>query len=110
VAVGRAHPFARQRAFDSETLQIMGVALDCAWYALMVSGSALTASFRAEHTRDALASRIMEAARRGERDIERLRDDAVAYVRRELDLGPPRLPTARAPPLAPMGRTAGNPT
>jgi hypothetical protein len=109
VAVGRAHPFAHQRAFDSETLQIMGVALDCAWYALMVSGSALTASFRAEHTRDALAARIMEAARRGERDIERLRDDAVAYVRRELDLGSPRLPPVSAP-LPRIGSTVGNPT
>ena len=66
--MGRAHPFARQRAFDCETLQIMEVALACAWHALMVSGSTLTASFRAEHTRDAPASRIMprcaEAAER----------------------------------------------
>jgi hypothetical protein len=108
--VGRAHPFARQRAFDCETLQIMEVALACAWHALMVSGSTLTASFRAEHTRDAPASRIMDAARRGERDIERLRDDAVAHVQRELDLGVPHLPPGSAPPPLLIGSTVGNPT
>ena len=99
--MGNVHPFAGQRAFNPETLQIMGVALDCAWYRLMVGGSALTASFRAEHTRHALAMRIADAARLGERDIERLRDDAVAYVERELDPGPPRLPAKEARPTVP---------
>jgi hypothetical protein len=102
VVMGSVHPFARQRSFDSETMQIMGVALDCAWYRLMVSGSPLTASFRAEHTRDALASRIIAAARRGERDIERLRDDAVAHVEHELDLGPRVLPAERPVATAPV--------
>jgi hypothetical protein len=98
--VGNVHPFARQKSFDPETMQIMGVALDCAWYALMVSGSALTAPFRAEHTRDALAARIIAAARLGERDIERLRDDAVGHVERELDVGRRRLRAEEASSLA----------
>jgi hypothetical protein len=38
--VGNVHPFARVRSFDPGTLQIMGVALDSAWYKLLVSGSA----------------------------------------------------------------------
>jgi|SoiMethySBSTD1v2_1073268.scaffolds.fasta_scaffold01912_12 hypothetical protein len=71
----------RANAFDSETLQIMEVALACAWHALMVSGSTLTASFRAEHTRDALASRIMDAARRDTMPSR--------MSQRELDLGRP---------------------
>ena len=79
--MGTVHPFAGVRSFDPDTLQIMGVAIDRAWYQLMVSGSALAASWRAEHTREALASRIIASARMGERDVDRLRDDALAYVR-----------------------------
>ena len=78
--MGNVHPFHRVRSFDPDTLQIMGVALDCAWYKLLVSGSALTASWRAEHTREALASQIVASAQLGERDVERLCDVAVAHV------------------------------
>jgi hypothetical protein len=80
--VGDVQPFASARSsFDPDTLQIMGVALDCAWYKLLVSGSALTASWRAEHTREALALQIVASAQLGERDINRLSDDALAHVR-----------------------------
>jgi hypothetical protein len=79
--MGTIHPFDRVRSFDPDTLQIMGVALDSAWYNLMVSGSALAESWRAEHTRKALAARIIASAQMGEHDVERLRDDALAYVR-----------------------------
>jgi hypothetical protein len=41
---------------------------------------ALTASWRAEHTREALATQIVASARLGERDIDRLCDDALAHV------------------------------
>jgi hypothetical protein len=58
----------------------MGVALDSSWYQLMASGSALAASWRAEHTRETLASRIIGSALAGERDVNRLRDDALAHV------------------------------
>ena len=67
-------------AFDLDTLQIMSVALDCAWYKLLVSGSALTASWRAEHTREALALQIVASARLGERDVGRLCEDALAHA------------------------------
>jgi hypothetical protein len=43
--MGTIHPFGRVRSFDPDT-QIMGVALDSAWYNLMVSGSALAESWR----------------------------------------------------------------
>jgi hypothetical protein len=78
--MGTVHPFARVRSFDPEALQILGVALDCAWYKLLVFGSALTAPWRAEHTREALALQIVASAQLGERDIERLCDHAVAHV------------------------------
>jgi hypothetical protein len=91
--MGSVHPFARQRSFDPETLQVMGVALDCAWYQLMISGSALTASFRLEHTREALASCIITKAQLGERDVNRLRDYAVAHVKELLEVEPWGAPT-----------------
>ena len=72
--MGTVHPFAHVRSFDPDTLQIMGVALDCAWYKLLASGSALSASWRAEHTREALASQIVASAQLGERDLDRLCD------------------------------------
>jgi hypothetical protein len=78
--MGNVHPIARVRSFDPNTLQIMGIALDSAWYKLLVSGSALTASWRAEHTREALASQIVASAKLGERDVERLCDVALAHV------------------------------
>jgi hypothetical protein len=87
------HPFGRQKSFDPETLQVMGVALDCAWYQLMISGSALTASFRVEHTREALASCIITKAQLGERDVSRLRDYAVAHVRELLEVEPWKVST-----------------
>jgi hypothetical protein len=96
--VGNVHPFARVRSFDPNTLQIMGVALDSAWYKLLISGSALTASWRAEHTREALASQIVASAQLGERDVERLSDVALAHVQnlvvepRKASIGPLRDP------------------
>jgi hypothetical protein len=85
--MGSVHPFGRQ-SFDPETLQLMGVALDCSWYQLIISGSALTASFRVEHTREALTSCIIAKAQLGERDVNRLRDYAVAHVKELLEVEP----------------------
>jgi hypothetical protein len=90
--MGNAHPFASVRSsFDPDTLQIMGVAFDSAWYKLLVSGSALAASWRAEHTREAFASQIVASARLGERDVDRLCDDALAHVQ-NLVVEPTRAP------------------
>jgi hypothetical protein len=97
-SMGTVHPFIRVRSFDPNTLQILGVALDTAWYQLMVSGSALAASWRAEHTREALASRIIASALMGERDVDRLCKDALAHVE-SLIVEP------TAPPLAPLSRS-----
>jgi hypothetical protein len=102
--VGNVHPFAHVRSFDPDTLQIMGVALDCAWYKLLVSGSVLTASWRAEHAREALASQIEASARLGERDIERLCAVALAHVE-GLVVGPREASTG---PLGDSGMLRGN--
>jgi hypothetical protein len=60
----------------------MAVAFDSAWHRLASSGNALAAPWRAEHTREALASRIILSAQIDRLDMERLRDDALAHVDR----------------------------
>jgi hypothetical protein len=84
-----AFPFARRRAFDPETLRIMGSAFEAAWSELIASGSVLAAPFRAEHTRKTLALRIIARAQLGEREVASLRDHALADIKR-LVFNPPQ--------------------
>lgn len=72
------------RPFDPETARIMGLAFDTAWEKLLGAGGPLAASFNADATREALALRIVHMAQRGEHDLNRLRDDAVAFVQRRV--------------------------
>jgi hypothetical protein len=50
------------------------------WQKLLLSESALASSGYADATREALAMRIIDLATAGERDVNRLRDGAVAFV------------------------------
>jgi hypothetical protein len=59
-------PFLRDDAFDPEALRAMSMALDAVCRTLQVDGD--------QHAREVVAARIIELARRGERDPERLRD------------------------------------
>jgi hypothetical protein len=76
--MGSVHPSPQFQPFDAKTAEVMRLAFHTAWQALLVSGSDLVASFRAEATREALVLRIIELAQAGERDVVRLRDQAVA--------------------------------
>ena len=58
----------------------MGLAFDTAWQKLLVSGTPIASSPYASETREALAIHIVDLAKTGERDVNRLRDDAVAFV------------------------------
>ncbi len=58
----------------------MGLAFDSAWEELLMSSPSLASSAYADATREALAIHIIAIAQRGERDVNRLRDDAVAFV------------------------------
>jgi hypothetical protein len=64
----------------------MGLAFESAWQKLLVSGTHLASSAYADATREALAMHIIELAKRGERDADRLRDDAVVFVLHKLSL------------------------
>ncbi len=94
--------------FDPETAAVMGLAFDTARQVLLVTGSELVSSFRAEETREVLALRIITLAQLGERDVFRLHDDAIAHVRRLAD--EERRNAARAqrrPSSRELGRGAG---
>jgi hypothetical protein len=78
--MGTAHPFKQGQPFDPATCDAMGLAFNTAWQEVLASGTRLASSGYADATREALALHIIELAKRGERDVSRLRDDAVAFV------------------------------
>ena len=78
--MGTIHSFARLQPFDPITRDAMGLAFDTAWQEWLVSGTHLASSAYAATTRKALALHIVDLAQCGERDVNRLRDDAVAYA------------------------------
>jgi hypothetical protein len=65
--------------FDSETTHLLGQAFDAAWKRAEASG-ALSDESSTTITRIRLAKRIVELARRGERDHDRLVESALTHV------------------------------
>jgi hypothetical protein len=69
-------------AFDSEEVKILTDAFDQAWKAVEESGVCFASNTYKNATREVLALRIIEIAQLGERDPNRLRDDALLYLAR----------------------------
>jgi hypothetical protein len=69
-------------AFDSETTQLLGAAFEAAWEDVKTSGSALAEGAEAASTRELLAKRIIEIAKRGERNPDRLVEIALDHLAR----------------------------
>ena len=69
-------------AFDDNEVRILVDAFDQAWKAVQDSGSSVAPGAHWEATRELLALRIIEIAQLGERDPNRLRDDALLYLTR----------------------------
>jgi hypothetical protein len=67
-------------AFDSDTTTLLASAFDTAWDTVKKSGSPLAADDQAASTRELLARRIIAIGRKGERDPQRLVDDALAHL------------------------------
>ncbi len=67
-------------AFDSDTAALLASAFDTAWDTVKKSGSALAADDQAKSTREVLAKRVIEMGQQGERDRQRLVDDAIAHL------------------------------
>jgi hypothetical protein len=78
--MGKVLPFAEHKPFDPTIAEAMRTAFDSAWQRLMASGSTLASPSSADKTREALAMHIIDLAQRGEHDVNRLCDDAVAFV------------------------------
>jgi len=73
-------PFLRDKGFDPKAVAILGAAFDTAWDTIQKSGSPLAAGDQAAITRERLARRIIEMGQRGQRDHQRLVDDALAHL------------------------------
>jgi hypothetical protein len=64
-------------AFDPETVRVLADAFDAAWRSLETSGAPSATDRYAERARAILATSIIEAAKRGERNQKRLREEAL---------------------------------
>jgi hypothetical protein len=69
-------------AFDSEDTELLGAAFEAAWEKLNTAGSALAEGSEAALTRELLAKRIIEMAKRGERNPDRLVENALDHLAR----------------------------
>jgi hypothetical protein len=58
----------------------LGSAFEFAWQSLKSMASPLAEPSRADQTKEELALRIIATAKAGERDVNRLKEDAVAFV------------------------------
>ena len=65
-------------AFDIKTTMILASAFDAAWLSLQKSGGAVVSDPQISETRELLAKRIIEIAEHGERDRQRIVNDALA--------------------------------
>ena len=68
----------KSTAFNPEAATAMGDAFNAAWDSL--TGAADYCGGTAESAREVLAMRIIETAQAGERNVTRLRDDALAHL------------------------------
>jgi hypothetical protein len=67
-------------AFDSEDTEVLSAAFEAAWEKLNAAGGALAEGSEAALTRELLAKRIIELAKRGERDPDRLVESALDHL------------------------------
>ena len=73
--MGSIIPFVPRGIFDDDATKVMGEAFDAACRALHDTG-------QPDVVHEVMARRIVAAARKGERDVKRLRDAALAALAR----------------------------
>ncbi|HTZ03309.1 MAG TPA: hypothetical protein VMC05_13325 [Xanthobacteraceae bacterium] len=69
-----------EAAFEPEMIDFLVSVFESAWSKVEQSGSKLASPAYKRAAQEIIAKRIIEAAQRGERDPERLADDAVKYL------------------------------
>jgi hypothetical protein len=82
IASFSAQPTLADAAFDAEATQLLGSAFEAAWQAVKSSGNGLADEARAASIRECLARRVIEMGRRGERNHDRLVEDALLHLAR----------------------------
>lgn len=75
-------PLLVQSAFEPETIDSLVAVFEAAWRKVELSGSKLASPAYKRAAQEILAKRIIEMAQGGERDADRLADDAVNYLER----------------------------
>lgn len=75
-------PLLAQAAFEPETIDRLVAVFEAAWRKVELSGSKLASPAYQRAAQEILAKRIIEMAQRGERDPDRLADEAVNYLER----------------------------
>ena len=83
-------------AFDSEDTELLAAAFEAAWEKLNTAGSALAEGSEAALIRELLAKRIIEMAKRGERNPDRLVENALDHLARSRAASDSALPTTAA--------------
>ena len=73
-------PFGADAAFDSETTRLLGAAFESAWKKAKASDGLVDDEPRAALAREILAKGIIERAKRGERNHDRLVAGALARL------------------------------
>jgi hypothetical protein len=75
-------PLFAQSAFDPETIKSLASAFEQAWNRVKKSGSAFASPRCERAAQEIIAKRIIEVAQRGEREPNRLAEDAVDHLAR----------------------------
>jgi N-acetylglucosamine kinase-like BadF-type ATPase len=75
-------PLLSESAFEPETIEMLVSVFETAWQKVEQSGSELASPRYKRAAQEILAKRIIEMAQRGERNSDRLVDDAVSYLER----------------------------
>jgi hypothetical protein len=73
-------PLLEQSAFEPEVIEILATAFEDAWASIEKSGSSLASPRYRRVAKEIMAKHIIETAQRGERDRQRLSEDAVTYL------------------------------
>lgn len=73
-------PLIEKGSFDPETASLLASAFEIAWETVKKSGSPLAENGNAPLTREIIAKRIIETAQTGERNPQRLVEDAIIFV------------------------------
>src|SRR3979411_1681111 len=72
--------FLEHCAFDSDTTRLLGSAFETAWQRFNTSGSPFADEAHVNLARELLAKHIIEMARRGERNEDRLVEGALGHL------------------------------